>query len=134
MTNEQDNGNAPPSSMDTSSYLNSEELFDNILSTMDDATFMKLLQRYGESFVDGISKNSTIKFTSDAKGYISIFALSGVAKGVTIKGLLYELNDAEITPSFPIGVSNEFLNKDSEISVSDGVLTIIFEGKENLIK
>ena len=79
-------------------------------------------------------KNSTIKFTSDAKGYISIFALSGVAKGVTIKGLLYELKDAEITPSFPIGVSNEFLNKDSEISVSDGVLTIIFEGKEDLIK
>ena len=79
-------------------------------------------------------KNSTIKFTSDAKGYISIFALSGVAKGVTIKGLLYELNDAEITPSFPIGVSNEFLNKDSEISVNDGVLTIIFEGKEDLIK
>ena len=79
-------------------------------------------------------KNSTIKFTSDAKGYISIFALSGVAKGVTIKGLLYELKDAEITPSFPIGVSNEFLNKDSEISVNDGVLTIIFEGKENLIK
>ncbi len=79
-------------------------------------------------------KNSAIRFTSDAKGYISIFALSGVAKGVTIKGLLYELNDAEITPSFPIGVSNEFLNKGSEISINDGVLTIIFEGKENLIK
>ena len=79
-------------------------------------------------------KNSAIKFTSDAKGYISVFALSGIAKGVTIKGLLYEITDAEITPSFPVGVSNEFLNKDSEISVRDGVLTIIFEGNKDLIK
>ena len=65
---------------------------------------------------------------------MSIFALSGVAKGVTIEGLLYELSDAEITPTFPIGVSNEFIGKESKITVKDGVLTIIFEGTHNLIK
>ena len=79
-------------------------------------------------------KNSAIKFKASSKGYISVFALSGIAKGVTIKGLLYELNNAEITPSFPLGVSNEFIGKDSEISIADGVLTIIFEGNKDLIK
>ena len=79
-------------------------------------------------------KNSSIKFKDTAKGYISVFALSGIAKGVTIKGLLYELDNAEISPDFPLGVSNEFIGRDSEISVTDGVLTIIFEGNKDLIK
>ncbi|MBE6748709.1 MAG: thiamine diphosphokinase [Ruminococcaceae bacterium] len=74
-------------------------------------------------------KNSGIKFKKTAKGYISVFALSGIAKGVTINGLLYPLDNAEISPDFPLGVSNEFLGKESEISVTDGILTIVFEGK-----
>lgn len=72
-------------------------------------------------------KNSNIKFKKTAKGYVSVFALSGIAKGVTIKGLLYELDNAEISPDFPLGVSNEFIGRDSEISVKDGILTIIYE-------
>ena len=72
-------------------------------------------------------KNSSIKFKKTAKGYVSVFALSGIAKGVTIKGLLYELDNAEISPDFPLGVSNEFIGRDSEISVKDGILTIIYE-------
>lgn len=79
-------------------------------------------------------KNSSIEFKDEAKGIISVFALSGIAKGVTINGLLYQLDNAEITPNFPIGVSNEFIKKESKISVTDGVLTIIFEGSFNLIK
>ncbi|MBO7179703.1 MAG: thiamine diphosphokinase [Clostridia bacterium] len=79
-------------------------------------------------------KNSCIKFKATAKGYISVFALSGAAKGVKINGLLYPLDNAEILPDFPLGVSNEFLGKESAISVSDGVLTIIFEGKPSDIK
>ncbi|MBE6751703.1 MAG: thiamine diphosphokinase [Ruminococcaceae bacterium] len=72
-------------------------------------------------------KNSSIKFKKTAKGYVSVFALSGIAKGVTIKGLLYELDNAEISPDFPLGVSNEFIGRDSEISIKDGILTIIYE-------
>lgn len=111
---------------------------DHTIATIQTATFVA--ENGGIAYIyDGAHtvtaiKNSSIKFSKDAKGYVSIFALSGVAKGVTINGLLYELNDAEITPHFPVGVSNEFIGKESEIIVKDGILTIIFEGSRNLIK
>ena len=111
---------------------------DHTLATIQTAAFVAenggIAYIYDGNYTVTAIKNSSIKFKDTAKGYISVFALSGIAKGVTINGLLYELNDAEITPSFPIGVSNEFIGKESEITVTDGVLTIIFEGTHNLIK
>ena len=111
---------------------------DHTIATIQTATFVA--ENGGIAYIyDGTHtvtaiKNSSIKFSKDAKGYVSIFALSCVAKGVTINGLLYELNDAEITPYFPVGVSNEFIGKESKISVTDGILTIIFEGTKDLVK
>jgi thiamine pyrophosphokinase len=111
---------------------------DHTIATIQTATFVA--ENGGIAYIyDGTHtvtaiKNSSIKFSKDAKGYVSNFALSGVAKGVTINGLLYELNDTDITPHFPVGVSNEFIGKESEIIVKDGILTIIFEGSRNLIK
>ena len=81
-----------------------------------------------------VIKNSSISFKKKSSGIVSLFALSGIAEGITIDGLLYTLNDARLTPDFPLGVSNEFIDKESTISVKDGVLTIIFEGDLNLIK
>lgn len=111
---------------------------DHTVATLQTASFVAenggIAYIYDGNFTITAIKNSSINFNNNAKGYISVFALSGVAKGVSIKGLLYELNDTEITPHFPIGVSNEFLEKDSEISVKNGVLTIIFEGTKDLIK
>jgi thiamine pyrophosphokinase len=111
---------------------------DHTVATIQTATFVAenggIAYIYDGNHTVTAIKNSSIKFSNDAKGYISIFALSGVAKGVSIKGLLYELNDAEITPYFPVGVSNEFIGKESKISVTDGILTIIFEGPKDLVK
>jgi len=111
---------------------------DHTIATIQSATFVAenggIAYIYDGNYTVTAIKNSSIKFKKTANGYISVFALSGIAKGVKIKGLLYELNDAEITPSFPVGVSNEFIGRDCEISVNDGVLTIIFEGSFNLIK
>lgn len=111
---------------------------DHTVATIQTATFVA--ENGGIAYIyDGTHtvtaiKNTSIKFKNTAKGYVSVFALSGISKGVSISGLLYELNDVEITPSFPLGVSNEFICKESEISVKNGVLTIIFEGTKNLIK
>ena len=111
---------------------------DHTVATIQTATFVAenggIAYIYDGNHTVTTIKNSSINFKANAKGYISIFALSGITKGVTIKGLLYELNNAEITPSFPIGVSNEFIGKESEIIVKDGILTIIFEGTYLLVK
>lgn len=111
---------------------------DHTVATIQSATYVAenggIAYIYDGNYTVTAIKNSSIKFKNTANGYISVFALSGVAKGVTIDGLLYELNDAEITPCFPIGVSNEFTKKEGKITVSDGVLTIIFEGTPSEIK
>ena len=47
------------------------------------------------------------------------------AHGVTIRGLKYELENATLTNDVPIGISNEFIGVQSEITVEDGTLLII---------
>lgn len=69
--------------------------------------------------------NESISFRREMEGMVSVFATGGIASGVTEKGLKYLLNDAKITSSFPIGVSNEFIGDAAEISVKDGALLII---------
>lgn len=66
------------------------------------------------------------KFELEGEGYISIFALEE-AKGVTLENLKYELKNYTLTPFFPIGVSNEFINKKATIEVKDGCLVIIYQ-------
>ena len=74
--------------------------------------------------------NSSVKFDSEAKGRISVFSFDDEAFGVFEKGLLYELENATLENQTPLGVSNEFANKESEISVQKGTL-ILYTSKEN---
>ena len=60
-------------------------------------------------------------------GDISLFAFGGEARGVTIKGLKYELEKGELTPSFPLGVSNSFVGKSAYISVECGDILIVYD-------
>ena len=61
------------------------------------------------------------------KGDISLFAFGGEARGVTVKGLKYELEKGTLTPSFPLGVSNSFIGKSAEISVEEGDILIVYD-------
>ncbi len=74
--------------------------------------------------------NLSVKFDSEAKGRISVFSFDDEAFGVFEKGLLYELENATLENQTPLGVSNEFVNKESEISVQKGTL-ILYTSKEN---
>ena len=53
-----------------------------------------------------------------------------------MRGLKYELNNATLINTFPIGASNEFIGRESSISVSGGTLFIVFpkEAKERIIQ
>lgn len=65
-------------------------------------------------------------FDAGASGYVSIFSHSEKSVGVYLRNLKYELHNATLTNSFPLGVSNEFIGKESRISVKKGTLLICF--------
>lgn len=62
---------------------------------------------------------------SKQPSYVSVFALSDICTGVTIRGAAYEVENAVFTGSFPIGTSNEFNGDTMEISVGSGTLAVI---------
>lgn len=68
------------------------------------------------------------KFTipKTARGTVSVFAYGGDASGVTLKNLSYCLNDAELSPAYPVGVSNATASGDGVVSVKRGSLLIFF--------
>lgn len=70
--------------------------------------------------------NDSMKFTSDYKGYISVFSHSDECTGVTIKGLKYPLENAVLSNRFPLGVSNEFIGCKSTISIEKGILILVY--------
>ena len=57
--------------------------------------------------------------------YFSLLNVTGVARGVTVKGAEYDLCGAEITCEYPYGVSNEVRAEQAEISVEEGRLLLI---------
>ena len=59
-------------------------------------------------------------FAARDAGYVSVFSHTSESAGVSIKGLKYSLEDAVLTNTFPLGVSNEFVDEVVEISVRSG--------------
>lgn len=58
--------------------------------------------------------------------HFSVFCHSDKAGGVSIHHAKYELENAEITNGFPIGVSNSFLpGEDATVRVREGILVIV---------
>ena len=72
-----------------------------------------------------VIRNETLKLNEHMNGFISVFAVNGEAKGVTLKNLKYELDDVTLKPGYPVGVSNEFTGKCAEITVENGMLLVI---------
>lgn len=83
----------------------------------------------GDGTAVTVIKDGCMTFDGEKKGVISVFCCGETAKGVTLKGLKYPLNDAVVTGSFPIGVSNEFTGFQSEVTVSNGSLIVMWEEK-----
>lgn len=72
-------------------------------------------------------KNGTAEFPALPQGILSAFALGGTACGITLEGLLYPLNDGELLPDVPLGVSNHFTGTPARVTVKNGTLTLVWD-------
>lgn len=81
--------------------------------------------RHGKNILVAF-KNSEITFSEDKRGYASVFSLTDESKGVTIENLKYETDNITMYSHLTKGLSNEFIGKKSRISVSDGILLIVY--------
>ncbi|NLB61556.1 MAG: thiamine diphosphokinase [Clostridiales bacterium] len=81
---------------------------------------------FGNNCVVTAITNGELEFSSDACGNISVFSFSEKSTGVHLKGLKYELDNVTLTNTFPIGVSNELVGKDSVVSVTEGTILVVF--------
>lgn len=82
---------------------------------------------YGDGVVWSVLHNEKVSFPAGCGGTLSLFCMDGAARGVTIRGLKYELADAEIRSDFPIGVSNSFTGAAASIEVRGGTLIMIHD-------
>lgn len=60
---------------------------------------------------------------------VSVFSIGNKAGGVTIKGAKYEAENLDFVYTYPLGVSNSFIGEDIEISVKDGVILVMWQGR-----
>lgn len=72
-----------------------------------------------------VAKDEEISFQDSMEGYMSLFCLGDRAT-VSIENMKYLLREHEITNSFPIGISNEFiLGEKGKVTVHKGAVVMI---------
>lgn len=72
-------------------------------------------------------RGESIKFEPKSFGLFSLFALQNRVAGVTIRGMKYPLEQAELTDAYPIGISNEFIGEEAEVTVEEGTLLAVMQ-------
>ena len=81
----------------------------------------------GEKTIATAVRNNTITFPTTMSGYLSVFCNSGSAQGVSLTGLKFPLENADLDSSFPLGVSNQFIGRPAQVQVTRGCLVLIWE-------
>ena len=72
-----------------------------------------------------VAKEEEISFQDSLEGYMSLFSMGDKAT-VTIENMKYLLKEQEVTNSFPIGISNEFvLGEKGKVTVHKGAVLMI---------
>ena len=74
--------------------------------------------------------NRTLVFDEKASGYISLVPFGCDKANVTLKGLKYVLNQADLPCAGPLGISNEFTGTKAEITVHGGTVIAVWESTD----
>lgn len=72
-----------------------------------------------------VIKNGHIQLPDMPNKFFSLFSMGDSAKGVTVRGAKYPLDNYDITNFYPIGISNEFIGETVDITVQEGSLLLI---------
>jgi len=76
-----------------------------------------------------VRDGKAITFPPSMSGYLSVFCNSGTAEGVALTGLKYPLDNYTLTGTFPLGVSNQFLGQQAQVSARTGSLILVWEDR-----
>lgn len=83
----------------------------------------------GDGWITTVISHCQLCLEGSAGENFSVFAMGGTAHGVSIDGAKYPLEGYDMSPDFPIGVSNEFLLGRARISVEKGSLLVMWQGQ-----
>lgn len=73
------------------------------------------------------AEKSTLCFPAQCTGYVSLLAWGCKSARVSISGLKYELEKSVLPSDRPLGISNEFIGKNAEVTVHEGTVIIVIE-------
>lgn len=79
-----------------------------------------------------ISDGTALEFDARYSGDFSAFCFGPEASGICERGLSYSLDDAVLTPDFPLAVSNSFTGERARISVARCRLIIYWHDEPEL--
>lgn len=79
-------------------------------------------------------RNGRLRFPASAAGLVSVFCLGEKARGVTLTGVHYPLTEGELSPHFPLGVSNAFTGQEATVAVGEGTLLCIWERSSGICR
>lgn len=111
--------------------------FDHSIANVQTALFIK--ENGADPIISGKGtalyclKNETKSFSKKENCYISVFSISEVCRNVTISGTKYEIENAELTNAFPLGVSNEWKSENAEITIGNGTAVVIISENVKII-
>ena len=83
---------------------------------------------YDDDFVWTVIENESLTIEKTVEwGLFSAFCLGDRAEGIDEIGFQYSLEDAALTPEFPLGVSNHILEPTATVTVRKGILVVGWE-------
>ncbi len=91
----------------------------------------KGLQGYliGSGYAAAVLCNERLCLAAMPQGTISVFCMGDSAKGVSIAGLKYCVENVTLTGDVPLGVSNAFVGHEAMIEVKEGRLLVMWENR-----
>ena len=84
---------------------------------------------YGDESSFTVIRSGSFHLPPQGCGRVSVFSLTEISCGVTIRGLSYETEGIDLPRATTLGVSNAFIGKEAMITVADGTLLIVWENR-----